>query len=70
MLLKGFAGRTVRQVEREEGTLKVVFDDGSYLFVRARNSAPGPRLRISCSGVRCKPPQCDKCHGIERVPSE
>ncbi len=70
MNLNGFAGRTVKQVEREDATIKVVFDDGGYLFVRARNGTKGARLRVSCSGVRCKPAHCEECRGIEQAPSE
>lgn len=69
MLLNGFAGRTVRQVEREKNCLRIEFEDGGYLFVRAQGPSE-TRLKLSCMPRRCVPRRCETCHGIEPAPSE
>ncbi len=50
MLLNGFSGRTVRQVERQDESLKIQFEDGGYLFVRAKGPAEAS-LKIDCMGI-------------------
>lgn len=69
MLLNGFAGRTVRQVERQDDSLKVVFEDGGYLYVRAKGPAAAS-LKINCMCTKCVPAQCESCRGIEKAASE
>jgi hypothetical protein len=69
MILNGFAGRTVCRVERQRRTLKVVFEDGGYLYVLAK----GPEeawLKITCMDTRCKPPDCVSCRGLEAAASD
>jgi len=70
MILSGFAGRIVHHVEHKDGSVKVVFEDGGYLYVRARESHPGVGLKITCGRTRCLRPQCLKCRGIEGAPSD
>jgi hypothetical protein len=69
MLLNGFTGRTVSQVERQGESLKIQFTDGGYLYVRALGPAP-TNLKISCMCTRCAPSQCESCRGIENAASE
>lgn len=69
MNLNGFTGRTVLQVEREDTTLKIVFEDGTHLYVRAKGP-DGTWLKITCSGTSCEPADCTGCHGIEQAASE
>lgn len=69
MILNGFVGRTIRQVEREESLLRIDFEDGGYLYVRAQGPA-GSWLRITCSGSRCDPAECVGCQGVEHGASE
>lgn len=69
MILNGFTGRTVQRVERENATLKVLFDDGGYLFVRSKGPAE-TALKITCMCTNCKPFQCEDCRGIEMAASE
>jgi hypothetical protein len=69
MLLNGFTGRTVRQVERQDECLKIQFEDGGYLFVRAKGPVEAS-LTINCMGTQCNPTRCTDCHGIEQTASE
>jgi hypothetical protein len=69
MILNGFTGRKVSYVERENCSVKVVFDDGGYLFVRGRGPE-GTYVKLTCTGTRCKPRQCRACRGIDKAPSE
>ncbi len=69
MFLNGFAGRTVRQVERLDECLKIQFEDGGYLFVRAKGPVEAA-LSLSCMGTQCNPIRCVDCHGIEQAASE
>jgi len=54
MLFSGFKGRTVRQVERDGECLKVTFEDGGYLYVRAKGPAEA-FLKITCMCMQCVP---------------
>lgn len=36
MLLSGFSGRMVRQVERPDDCVKILFEDGGYLYDRSK----------------------------------
>jgi hypothetical protein len=69
MILNGFTGRTVCRVEREDATLKVVFEDGGYLYVRAKGPE-GTRLKVTCSATRCEPGLCAACRGVVPAASE
>lgn len=69
MILNGFTGRTVRQVERDGNTVRIEFEDGGYLFVRARGPE-GTQIKLTCSRTRCKPSHCETCRGIEPAPSD
>jgi hypothetical protein len=69
MMLNGFAGRTVLQVERENTHMKVLFQDGGYLYVRALGPA-GTRLKVTCTHTQCQPCHCDSCRGIEPAGSD
>ena len=69
MLLNGFTGRTIRQVERQDECVKIQFEDGGYLHVRAKGPVP-TSIKIVCMCTKCVPSQCETCRGIEKAASE
>lgn len=69
MILNGFTGRIVSRVEREKSAIRVVFQDGGYLYVRAVGP-DGTILKIGCMKTRCRSSRCKDCMGIVAAPSE